>query len=449
MSELSFTVVARDQASQTVAAVQKKVSEFGKEVGRSIAGVLGPMAALQWGIGKVSEYFDELARKRKEAFDWGASLTDSAAKLGVTVQQFQNISDAADATGQSVDNVAKSFKLAADLIDQAKAGSLDAAASLEAMGFSIDNIDKVKPQDVLRSLAGALQATQDPAERAQIAIAALGKSAKDLQDTLAKGFDIAGALENRDGLSDEEANFMRGQRRAERELENRKKLESARKQAAQAFLENDPEGRAIVERERAKARAIVGASGSSQYMVPGSVSTGGNISAGGLASDAAIQAEIQRRLAERERKRIEEENKRRNDAAAKGLLDKANKDAQDEAKKNDDAKKSKEKGEKQPPSTKPPDTSPLKLPPVTVSSLREIGGGLAGETATSADVAFQSLAEQRAINDTLRRIEAKLVPPPTQTDFTKNPLLGGGGPQYVPGQNNMGPTHTGSRVGVA
>jgi len=440
MSELSFVIVARDQASQTVATVQKKISEFGKDVGRSIAGVLGPMAALQWGIGKVSEYFDELARKRKEAFDWGASLSDSAAKLGVTVEQFQNISDAADATGESVDNVARSFKLASDLIEQAKGGSLAAAASLEAMGINIENIDKTKPQNVLNALAGALQATKDPAERAQIAIAALGKSAKDLQETLAKGFDIAGALDNMEGLTQEEANFMRNQQREERIRQNKEKLRMAKEAATTSFLENDPEGQALMERERQKFMLTMLRARAPQ----GGIGT--ELKPAELATNAAIQAEVQRVLAERERKRQETLAGRAIPAASQALIAKAEADAQAE----EDAKKKEKDKEKtaKVPTFKVSKETMEKPTAVTVSSLREIGGGLSGEQATGADVAFQSLAEQKAINDTLRRIEAKLVPPPTQTDFTKNPLVGGG-VQFVPGQFNIGPTNAASRIGVA
>lgn len=439
-NELSFTVVARDQASQTVATVQKKISEFGKDVGRSIAGVLGPMAALQWGIGKVSEYLDDLVKKRKEAFDWGASLSDSAAKLGVTVEQFQNITTAADMSGESVENVAKSFKLAADLIEQAKGGSVDAAKALEAMGINIENIDKVKPQDVLRALAGALQATQDPAQRAQIAIAALGKSAKDLQETLAKGFDIAGALDSMDGLTQEEADFLRGQQREERAKQNKEKLRMAKEGVTTSFLQNDPEGKAILERERQKFRMQMAQAGAPQ----GGIGT--ELKPGELATNAAIQTEVQRVLAERERKRREAVAATANPKTAANLTKKAEEDA----KKEEDDKKKKEKEAEKPktPTFKVGKDSTEKPVGVTVSSLREIGGGLAGEMATGADVAFQSLGEQKAMNDTLRRIEARLVPPPTQTNFTTDPRVGGG-VQFVPGQFNIGPVNTASRIGVA
>lgn len=371
---IEFNIDAKDQASKVLNTVNKKIQDFGKEVGKSIISVVGPMALIGTAVSKVTDYLDEMKRKAEEAFNWGAGLKDSADKLGVTVEEFQKISAAADETGESVEKVAKAFKLASDLILSAKAGNKDAAAALEAMGLSTEKLADMKPQDVLKAIAAAMAATPDPANRAAIAIGALGKSAKELQDVLAKGFDIAGALESTEGLTNEEAAFLRQQKRDEQRKQNREKLKAARKQAAMAFLESD-EGKAILEREQEafrmeKARAAGAGAGG----------MGMSLTAADIASRPAIQSEIQSILASREAARTAAVSASANPAAAEALRVRAENDDKKE-------KEAKEKEAKEPKGAKVGGVSndaiggvSIKTPALTVSSLREIGGAIAGES---------------------------------------------------------------------
>jgi hypothetical protein len=187
-----MTISARDQASKVIQGVENRVANFGKQFGQQLVGMVAPMAIVGFALGKISQKIEEIRQKRKEAFDWGASLQASANKMGVTVEEFQAIESAADETGESVEKVGKSFKLASDLIASARSGNLAAAESLNALGVDLNKLETTSPQEVLGKLAEALSSTEDPAERAKIAVGALGKAAAELQATLAKGFDIAG-----------------------------------------------------------------------------------------------------------------------------------------------------------------------------------------------------------------------------------------------------------------
>jgi hypothetical protein len=150
-----------------------------------------------------------MEKKAKEAFDFGAGLSDAAAKLGVTVEQFQQINNAAELTGSSVDEVGKAFLLAAKRLDEAKSGNQDAIDGLAALGISVEDLGKTKPEDVLSKLAGAMAAAQNPTEAMAISMAALGDSAKELQKVLAKGFDIKGAMVDTEGLTQAEADILK------------------------------------------------------------------------------------------------------------------------------------------------------------------------------------------------------------------------------------------------
>lgn len=247
---MEFTIVGRDQGSQVIASVQKKIQNFGSDVGKTITAALGPMALVGLAVSKISDYLDDVKEKAKEAFEWGSQLADNADKLNLTAEEFQRVDKAASETSESAEKVGKAFKLASDLIKKAKEGNKEAIESLAALGIKLDDIEKTKPEDVLRTLATALNQTVDPADKATVAIAALGTAAKDLQDTLAKGFDIAGALEDTEGLTNEEAALLRQQARKEKAKVNREKLANARQQATQEFLLNDPEGLALMRKRR-------------------------------------------------------------------------------------------------------------------------------------------------------------------------------------------------------
>ena len=143
--DLQMTISARDQASQVIQGVEKRVANFGKQFGQQLVGMVAPMALVGMAIAKIGQHFEELAQKRKEAFDWGASLEISANKMGVTVEAFQAIEAAADVTGESVDKVGKSFKLASDLIASARGGNLEAIPVPHIVGKAEDAVRLLAP----------------------------------------------------------------------------------------------------------------------------------------------------------------------------------------------------------------------------------------------------------------------------------------------------------------
>ena len=424
--EMQITIAAKDTASKVIASVQQKVNNFGKDVGRSIVAIAGPMALFTMAFSKISERIAEIAAKRKEAFDWGASLEQSSARMGVTVEQFQAIEAAADTTGEAVDRVGKSFKLASDLIKAARSGNLDAAASLEALGINLDNLDKATPQQVLKSLAAALATTEDPAKRAQLAIAALGKSAGELQDVLAKGFDIAGAIEGTEGLTSQEAALLREQAREERKAKNRERLAMARQAAAQRFLES-PEGAGFLAAEQERMRRMAGPAA-------GPAALGGfGITASSLAADPRVQAEIEAIVAKR-LKDAEAARPKPSEQTANALQKKA----EEEAKKAEEEKKKavKEKIPKFTPKGKLAEFDPGQAP--TVSSLRAIGGAFANEVATSVDYNQIQVDLQRSMVALLQQI-AKNGGIPTNFTVPVPPSPAGGyvPPMTVPGKPSL------------
>jgi hypothetical protein len=414
---LEFTINARDQASKVVQSVKNKVENFGKDVGKSIVGIVGPMALVGLAVSKVTDYLAEMEKKAKEAFNWGTSIADAADKMGVTAVQFQQISNAADVTGSSVEDVGKAFKLSSKLIDDARNGNERAIAILAEFGISVKDLADTKPEDVLAKLAGAMSAASDPTQKMAIAMTVLGDSAKELQKTLEKGFDIKGAMENLGILTEEEARTLQAFNKIEQAKARAEKLKLAREGLREAFLDS-PEGREFADEERRKQRRER-SFGINPFK--GQVET---------VSTAKIDAEIDRKAKKAAAEKLANETIRELDARAAnksaitGILDIKGKD--DEAKK----KPEKEKAETTVKGAKMGTQSDAELgsisvksAPIMVSSLREIGGGMAGEKIASqidlqtiqVDLTRSMLTELQSLNNKSR----------DTVDFTKLPIQGG------------------------
>jgi len=92
--DLSFTISAQDQASKAVETVQKKIQNFGHDVAKLALGVAGPMAALQAGIGYVTDKWAEYKKAQDDAFEAGAKpvYDEIMAQKELGVQLDKNLS---------------------------------------------------------------------------------------------------------------------------------------------------------------------------------------------------------------------------------------------------------------------------------------------------------------------------------------------------------------------
>ena len=396
---LDFKITASNQASRVVGEVQKKVLDFGKDIGRSITALVGPMAILTLAFSKIAEKMADMKQKAQEAFDWGAGLSGAAAQLGVSVEEFQKFQDIATRTGQSLDNVAKSFKNAGNLITEANTGNKEARESLRALGFTIEELETLKPEDVVARLGDALSTIENPTDKAAAAFAAFGAEGKALIQTLER---IRGLAKGPppEGLTQAEADFLAETKRQEEVAANREKLRLARESATSRFLQSD-EGKAIVNRERARMDAAVGGGGG----VMGGASPSSFITAQSLASEQRIQDEVQAIIAAR--------------AAARVAAQIAGPEAEAAGARAARLGKARQEKPAPEPKFKTPEKEKediAKAAVLTVSSLREIGGGMAGEISMAEQIAKDSLEYQRRTAEALEKIIESNKP---ITDFTK------------------------------
>ena len=383
---LEFRITASDQASRVVASVQKKVTDFGKDIGQSIVAIAGPMALASMAISKISQKMEEAKQRSKEAFDWGTGLSKSARQMGVSVTDFQRIESAAADTGMSVTEVGDAFKAANNLIQQAKQGNLAAAESLATMGFNLMELDKIKPEDVIQRIGEAMATAVDPADKLKIAIGGLGKEGEKLQGVLAKGFDIAGAFRvtRDDDLSDEEAEILAKAERDARTKERREKVAAARAQSVETFLREDPDA------ERLMRKFFMGDR-------PGTMPV---LDKRKLSEAPGMQAMVREELARRAEAAAVTPPTPEAVSAAGGLIAKAEEDAKPAADK-----------------VKPGKVAPSpSVAGMEFSSLRAIGGAMAG------DSSIRGTEEERTeIARQIRdRLDTLIEQNQPSIDFTKN-----------------------------
>lgn len=458
-NDMEFTISAKDQASKAVETVKKKLQNFGSDLAKMALGFAAPLALAQTAFSAIGDAIEAHKKKVQDAIDNTAALAEKAGDLGVSVEEYQKLSNAADKAGMSIDKVAKAYTEIQKLLASATGEGNSTAKMLETLGFAADDIAKglVKPMDVIEKLGQAMLGAKDDSTAFKIATAVLGDTlAKDLLPQLKAAMDLAAGFSEDSGISKEEAELIRQKKIKEKQAKNREEAQLARQEAATEFLKTDPEGQRIIAREQANAARKAQAGGGAAPVVLGTET---------IAGMKDVQDEVMRILkaraeAEKERLRIANEAKANEllaaaeaikaEEEAQAIADKAIEEAMTEAEKAD--KKAREDADKAAAKKKEDDEKAAKKAKedkdkkerddlgkaldeeakaaadaekdagkMTLSSLREIGGGLAGEAlVNSQDIQRQTLDIQNKILIELQKMNVKTLPEvPPSTDFTK------------------------------
>lgn len=127
----------------------------------------------------------------KDVIALGDTLTNLSASTGVSMDALQEWKYAAEATGSTLDSVTKaSDTLGRNLVNN----SNDAKAALKELHLSQSDLLKMNPEQRFEAVARAIAAIPDPANRAAVATALLGKDA---------AANLMPAISNFDKLTDE------------------------------------------------------------------------------------------------------------------------------------------------------------------------------------------------------------------------------------------------------
>lgn len=433
---LEFNISAKDQASKAVETVNKKIKSFGVDVAKSFLSFAAPLTLLQTGIGFITDKVDEYNKRMEAAVNNAANLKDEAADLGVSVDVWQRLKGAADESGIAVGKVGKLYTEAVKLIEAGKDPLSDAAKILrDALGFAAEDVAKgnIDAIAVIERMGKAISGASSEADAMQMATALLGETlAKELLPALREAGKLKEGFVNTEGLTEEEAAVLRAAKAEERRKKAREEFNDAKKAVTQTFLESDPEGRAMVAEY----------AGTSGY---------GGASTGALASNEAMQkrvSEILKKRAEAQKAadlaanaaaaerlrqaaagiKADKDKKEADDKAAKEKAKDDTKTAADKAK--DDEKAAKDKAAKDKKDladaldaeAKEKEKQASASAKMTVSSLRDIGGAVAGESITGiSDIPAQTLDINQKMLIELQKLNIKTLPQAVPSpNFTNN-----------------------------
>lgn len=447
---LEFNISAKDQASAAVETVNKKIKNFGVDVAKSFLSFAAPLTLLQTGISYVGDKIEEYNQKVKEATENAAKLKDEAADIGVSVEVWQRLKGAADESGLAVSKVGKLYNEAVRLIDQGKDPLSDASRILrDALGFASEDVAKGNLQaiDVIQRMGKAISGATSETDAMNLATALLGETmAKELLPALKEAAKLKEGFVNTEGLTDEEAQVLRDAKAEERRTKAREEYNAAAEAAAKRFLETD------------KDRGVIAQQFDVEYL-GANANARAERRAGSLAEKPEVQEAIRKLLRDRVAA-AKEAAKAETDAAAAAVRataaakeqadyeafiaeflaeqeaeaakdrDKAAGEAEKDAKKAADEKAKKDKkdlADALDAQDKLDKENAAGTGKLTVSSLREIGGGLAGEALTNGlDIQQKQLDVSQAILIELQKLNVKTLPEdPRSIDFTKPLTISG------------------------
>jgi hypothetical protein len=457
-NDMEFTISAKDQASKAVETVQKKLKNFGSDLAKMALGFAAPLALAQTAFSAIGDAIEAHKKKVQDAINNTAELSDKASDLGLSVEQYQKLSNAADAAGMSIDKVAKAYTEIQKLLAGATGEGNSTAKMLEVLGFAADDIAKglVKPMDVIEKLGAAMLGAKDDTTAMKIATAVLGETlAKDLLPQLKAAQDLASGFGEDSGLTPEEADVIKQKKIRDKQKANKEELKIAREEATREFFRSDKDAGKValqlgwvregtsegVAKENAQGRADSAIAGSEEaqaavtkFLRERAAAEKERLRIANEAKANEILAAAEKAKAEEAAKKAKEEadkekDKKKTDAEkaadkAKADADKAAQKAKDDQKKATEDKDKKDKedlGKAMDEDAKMKADAEKDAGKMTLSSLREIGGGLAGEAlVNNLDIQRETLDIQKKILIELEKMNVQTLPEvPPSTDFTK------------------------------
>ena len=470
-NSLEFSINARDNTSKVVDTVNKKINNFGSDLAKMALGVAGPLALVQMAISAIGSAIEEYKAKVAEAIKFGAELPNQAKALNISVEEYQRLASAAESAGVGVDAVAQAYVDVRKAIDAAKDPTSSQAKALQALGFAAADIaaGAIKPIEVIERLGRAMSTGADDATQFKIASGLLGAGVEKLIPILRKAQEVTqGYTDAGDVLSEEDAAILRESEMLKKKTELQEKVADAREEARGRMFEGEAgAGRVALKKElfptlteeemRKQSGGSMMLEGYGQRINYGedgrrtadtyvkdklndaekdliireyakreaARKAADSAAAAAAAAQAAAQLQAIADDEANKKQRAKDEDKRLADADAAQMqtVEDEDKRLEDQAKAEAKAAADKGKADKDALGKALDAEAKAAADPgkFTGSSLRDIGGALAGEAMTSAvDYQAQTLDINQKILIELQKLNVKTLPAVPDTNFTIN-----------------------------
>lgn len=120
----------------------------------------------------------------KEVINLGGHLTDLSQQTGISAQALSGMKSVLEENGTSLDAFARGVFNAQKNLGEIEKETDPAAQAIKRLGLNLDDLRNSSPDDFIKKVTNALAGVENPAERAALATALLGKSAKELLPAL-------------------------------------------------------------------------------------------------------------------------------------------------------------------------------------------------------------------------------------------------------------------------
>lgn len=180
--QLSASATGMAQGINAGVVELQKLGYAAKQTARDVSALktLEISRAFISGISTIANTFQAFTSGALNAIDNTRQLAQS---LGVSYNELRNLQVAADLSGASSEQLAKAFTRAQVTISNAASGSKEAQSALSALGLSVEGLATQTTTQQFASIASAINAIDNPAQRAAAAVAIFGRSGAELLPT--------------------------------------------------------------------------------------------------------------------------------------------------------------------------------------------------------------------------------------------------------------------------
>ena len=187
----SPTIVLNIQASgvgeaiTAINQVQAATKKLGNEGSGGLMGSIAGGELLAHGLEKAAAFVKDFA---KESLDMAVSMSEAIEKSQMGGKAFQEFAFAAKFSGASMDTITIAMKKLSENV-------VNGSAELKAYGVDMAALKGKTPEDQFRTLMERMEEIKDPAEKADFALKAFGKSGMDLIPMAAHFKELTGEAE--------------------------------------------------------------------------------------------------------------------------------------------------------------------------------------------------------------------------------------------------------------
>jgi|GEM_PF-3124124 len=186
---------AERETNKRAAAIERRMRKMGDVIGKGLkaaaAVAVASLGAISVGVKRAIDAADELGKMSQ--------------RTGISVEALSRLEVAASQSDTSLESLQKSIVNLGRAQLEARKGSEEQVALFKALGVEISDLQSLSPDQLLKRIADAFQATADSPEKAAVAMKLFGRAGAELIPLLNGGSE---QLERFDRLSDELGNTL-------------------------------------------------------------------------------------------------------------------------------------------------------------------------------------------------------------------------------------------------